>query len=410
MAPPGPPTVTVRDTPLSDSDAPVLATAVRAVDGQARTSDAALTLAESLGLDLPALLEHASATGAAGQVVEAPVIQPGSTVRRLLLVGAGDDSPSDARRAGAALARRATGAERVATDTADRPGRRSRPRPRRGRPARGVRHRQAVRRRGQPASAPVQAVDLHLAGRVAAPIRTAVDLAGVTARSVHLARDLANTPSNLKDPAWLAGQARDLGRTYGLEVTVRDEKQLASEGFGGIVGVGMGSARPPRLIEMSYTPPGSARRAPHVVLVGKGITFDSGGLSLKPRDSMVSMKTDMAAGGAVIAVMTALRDAGVRARVTGLVAAAENLPGASAPAPRRRHHALRRADRRGLQHRRRGPAGPGRRARVRRRRARPRPRRGHGDADRSRLAGPRAPPRGALHRRRGPRPRPARGR
>jgi leucyl aminopeptidase len=332
VAPPGPPTVTVRDTPLSDSDAPVLATAVRAVDGQARTSDAALAFAETLGLDLPALLEHASATGAAGQVVEAPITHPGSPVRRLLLVGAGDDSPSDARRAGAALARRAAGAERVATDTAA------------GLDAEAARAHvegtllaaYAISRPSGDAAqgkAPVQAVDLHLPGRLAAPVRAAVDLAGVTGRSVHLARDLANTPSNVKDPAWLAKQARDLGRRHGLEVTVRDEKQLASEGFGGIVGVGMGSARPPRLVEMRYTPARSARRAPHVVLVGKGITFDSGGLSLKPRDSMVAMKTDMAAGGAVIAVMTALRDAGVRARVTGLVAAAENLPGASALRP-----------------------------------------------------------------------------
>jgi leucyl aminopeptidase len=84
---------------------------------------------------------------------------------------------------------------------------------------------------------------------------------------------------------------------------------------------------------MRYAPARGRRSAPHVVLVGKGITFDSGGLSLKPREAMVPMKTDMAAAGAVIAVMTALADAGVRARVTGVVAAAENMPGASALRP-----------------------------------------------------------------------------
>ena len=222
--------------------------------------------------------------------------------------------------------------------------------------------------------------------------------AGVTARAAHLARDLANTPSNVKDPAWLAGQARDVGRRNGVDVTVRDEKELAAEGFGGILAVGSGSARPPRLVEMSYRPRGARRAGPHVVLVGKGITFDSGGLSLKPREAMVPMKTDMAAGGAVIAVMAALRDAGVRVRVTGLVAAAENMPGAGAMRPRDVDHALRRPDGRGLQHRRRGPAGAGRRARVRRRRARPGHRRRRRDPDRGSLAGPGSAARRALQR------------
>jgi leucyl aminopeptidase len=105
------------------------------------------------------------------------------------------------------------------------------------------------------------------------------------------------------------------------------EADLASSGFGGLLGVGSGSPRPPRLIELSYQPPDYDR---HVVLVGKGITFDSGGLSLKPNDNMKLMKTDMAGGAVVIAVMSALADLGVTARVTGLVAAAENMPSGSA--------------------------------------------------------------------------------
>jgi leucyl aminopeptidase len=90
---------------------------------------------------------------------------------------------------------------------------------------------------------------------------------------------------------------------------------------------------PPRLIELSYTPDPATAVAGHVVLIGKGITFDSGGLSLKPNAGMLAMKTDMAAGGAVIATMSALRDLGVRVRVTGLVPAAENLPSGSAQRP-----------------------------------------------------------------------------
>ena len=106
--------------------------------------------------------------------------------------------------------------------------------------------------------------------------------------------------------------------------------ELGTAGFGGILAVGSGSARPPALIELSYDPPGAQQ---HIVLVGKGITFDSGGLSLKSNDNMMAMKTDMAGGGAVIAVMTALAELGVQSRVTGLVAAAENMPSGSAYRP-----------------------------------------------------------------------------
>ncbi len=155
----------------------------------------------------------------------------------------------------------------------------------------------------------------------------------VTAAATRLARDLANTPSSTKTPVWLGRQAVGLARKSGLEVTVRDDRELRAEGFGGIVAVGMGSASPPRLIELTYTPDPATAVDGHVVLIGKGITFDSGGLSLKPNANMIAMKTDMAAGGAVIATMSALRDLGVRVRVTGLVPAAENLPSGSAQRP-----------------------------------------------------------------------------
>jgi leucyl aminopeptidase len=154
-----------------------------------------------------------------------------------------------------------------------------------------------------------------------------------TARATRFARDLANTPSSTKTPAWLARQATGLARRSGLEVTVREPAQLRAEGFGGVIAVGMGSANGPRLIELSYQPDPSIAVEGHVVLVGKGITFDSGGLSLKPNAGMIAMKTDMAAGGAVIAAMSAMRELGVRVRVTGLVPAAENMPSGSAQRP-----------------------------------------------------------------------------
>jgi leucyl aminopeptidase len=144
---------------------------------------------------------------------------------------------------------------------------------------------------------------------------------------VALARDLTNTPSMTKSPAWLADEAARIAAAGDLSCRVWTEADLARDQFGGLLGVGSGSVRPPRLIELSYQPAGARR---HVVLIGKGITFDSGGLSLKPSDSMKTMKTDMAGGAAVIATMSALAALGAPVRVTGLVAAAENLPSGTA--------------------------------------------------------------------------------
>ena len=164
-----------------------------------------------------------------------------------------------------------------------------------------------------------------------------VDRAAIVAGAVALARDLANTPSMIKSPEWLAAEAAAVAAEHGLASRVWREAELAAGGFGGILAVGSGSVHPPRLIELSYQPPStsppqtSQRQADrHVVLIGKGITFDSGGLSLKPNDGMKLMKTDMAGGAAVIGAMSALARLGVRARVTGLVAAAENMPSGTA--------------------------------------------------------------------------------
>ena len=150
------------------------------------------------------------------------------------------------------------------------------------------------------------------------------------ATAVALARDLTNTPSVRKSPQWLADAASNVAADEGLAIKVWTDHELANSGFGGLVAVGSGSDRPPRLIELRYAPPGAQR---HVVLVGKGITFDSGGLSLKPNDGMKTMKTDMAGGAAVIAVMSALASLGVTDKVTGLVATAENMPSGSAYRP-----------------------------------------------------------------------------
>ncbi|WP_370288725.1 M17 family metallopeptidase, partial [Nocardioides sp.] len=166
------------------------------------------------------------------------------------------------------------------------------------------------------------------AGRPPPPDRGLLERSVAIGGAGWRSRFLATVPSNLKNPAWLAVQAAEIAEQAGLELTVWDEQRLAAEGFGGIVGVGQASATPPRLIRLDYTPRGisarAARKLPTVVVVGKGITFDSGGLSLKPGPSMASMKRDMTGGGVVLATMAALADVDCPVRVVGLVAAAEN--------------------------------------------------------------------------------------
>jgi leucyl aminopeptidase len=164
-----------------------------------------------------------------------------------------------------------------------------------------------------------------------ARLQSALDRAAVVVSAVALARDLVNEPAGTLPPARLAEIAVEVGKAGGLEVRVLDEKQLVRERMGGLLGVGMGSTQPPRLIEMRYEPEGRARG--HVVLVGKGITFDSGGLSIKTADGMMTMKTDMSGAAAVIATMSVLRALGVRTRVTGIAPAAENMPSGSAVRP-----------------------------------------------------------------------------
>ncbi|MEV8439782.1 leucyl aminopeptidase [Actinosynnema sp. NPDC051121] len=160
----------------------------------------------------------------------------------------------------------------------------------------------------------------------------AVRKANSLAAATSLGRDLANTPSNVKDPSWLAAAAVKAARAVpGLQVAVRDEKWLAEQGFGGVLAVGGGSSRPPRFIELTW--PGTAADQPHLVLVGKGITFDTGGISIKPADGMHLMRTDMSGGAAVIAALAGIARASLPVRVTGLVPAAENHVSGSAYRP-----------------------------------------------------------------------------
>jgi leucyl aminopeptidase len=162
-------------------------------------------------------------------------------------------------------------------------------------------------------------------------LRAAVDRAQIVARAVHLARDLVNTPPSDLHPAELAQVAKDRASAVGVDVEVLDPKALVKGGFGGILGVGQGSAHGPRLVHLSYKGgKGSSRK---VALIGKGVTFDSGGLSLKPAASMEEMKGDMGGAAAVIAAVAAVAELALPVQVEAWVPMAENMPSGTAIRP-----------------------------------------------------------------------------
>ena len=144
-----------------------------------------------------------------------------------------------------------------------------------------------------------------------------------TADATTLARDLTNEPADTIYPETLAERAREVADAAGLGFEVLDESELAERGFGGLITVGKGSAKPPRFIVMRYEPDGEARQT--LAVIGKGITFDSGGLSIKPAGSMEAMKTDMGGAAAVIGAMSAMSRLKPQIEVLGLVVAAENM-------------------------------------------------------------------------------------
>jgi leucyl aminopeptidase len=164
-------------------------------------------------------------------------------------------------------------------------------------------------------------------GTDADAVRAAVEVAEATAGAAILTRDLVNTPPQDKRPPALAARAAEAVEGLPIEVRILDEDALAEGGYGGILGVGRGSSEPPRLVELSYAPEGATT---HVALVGKGITFDTGGISLKPSDAMETMKMDMAGAATVLAVVRAAAQLGLPVRLTGLLALAENMPSGSA--------------------------------------------------------------------------------
>nr|WP_269809596.1 leucyl aminopeptidase [Kineosporia rhizophila] len=283
-------------------------------------------VAAAYGVNLTAVIAAERVKGSAGEIVRVPVMAPSGLPGRFVLVGIGAGTPQDLRRAAAALGRAARGRRHVMTTLGD------------GSSAEGARAvvEGIVLGAYTPPSAGLKsraesspAAQVTLVGKHP---EAGLDRGRAHARATVLARDLAETPSNLKNPAWFAAQAAELGAAAGLEVRIWDEARLAEEGFGGLLAVGSGSATPPRFVRIDYRPEGVRARRP-VVLVGKGITYDTGGLSIKPRESMVPMKTDMSGAAAVLATLLACPEVGVRRPVTGLLPLAENAFGASSYRP-----------------------------------------------------------------------------
>ncbi|WP_159330651.1 leucyl aminopeptidase [Streptomyces tendae] len=160
--------------------------------------------------------------------------------------------------------------------------------------------------------------------------KAAIERAAAVAEELNRARDLVNTPPNDLNPEAFAAVAQAAAKEHGIKVQVLDEKALTKGGYGGILGVGAGSASGPRLVKLSYTSP-KAKKS--LAFVGKGITYDSGGISLKPAGHNETMKCDMAGAAAVFAAVVSAARLGLEVNVTGWLALAENMPSGSATRP-----------------------------------------------------------------------------
>ncbi len=147
----------------------------------------------------------------------------------------------------------------------------------------------------------------------------------IVARAVNAARTLINRSPDVLTPDAFAQEARAMAQQVGLTCTVLDEAEIAARRMGGVLAVGKGSANPPRFVILEHTPPGTADAQP-MVFVGKGVTFDTGGISIKPADNMQSMKADMSGAAAVFGAMQAIAQLGVPQRVIGLIPLVENMP------------------------------------------------------------------------------------
>jgi leucyl aminopeptidase len=173
--------------------------------------------------------------------------------------------------------------------------------------------------------------EFRLAGRGLRTLDRAIERGRIVAEAANRARDMVNEPANFMTPSDMAETARKLAAEFGLEIEVFEKEKIEELGMGGLTGVSRGSQQPPKFIILTYK--GRKSQGVDLALVGKGITFDSGGIDIKPSDGMHEMKGDMAGGASVMNALTALAGLKPKISVTALIPATENLPGGSAMKP-----------------------------------------------------------------------------
>ncbi|GGW27157.1 MULTISPECIES: leucyl aminopeptidase [Streptomyces] len=311
---------------VKGADGPVVAPGAEAVD-------------KAYDGRLAGVLETLGAAGAEGEVTKLPA-PAGFKTPLVLAVGLGSEPEKDAsydaealRRAAGVAARALAGSKKAAfalplTDAADL-----------GAVAEGValgaysfdaykeQDKDAKAKKGK---SPLAEATL-LGGKPRdAAHKAALARAAAVTEELNRARDLINTPPNDLDPEAFAAVAQTAAKEHGIKVQILDEKALTKGGYGGILGVGAGSAAGPRLVKLSYT---SSKAKKHLAFVGKGITYDSGGISLKPAGHNETMKCDMSGAAAVLAAVVAVARLGLDVNVTGWLALAENMPSGSATRP-----------------------------------------------------------------------------
>ncbi len=288
---------------------------------------------DALGGGLRAFMKETGFEGKPGQSLVVPTLG-GVKAPAAVVVGVGpfDELTADGlRRAAAVVARKAKKAKSVATTLVELAG------------AAGIERVDAaqalaegislgsyefLKYKGDENGSRLTRVDV--IGKGGARVKAALERGASVAAAVAWARDIVNEPSGAKSPVAFADATKKLLRGTGVTVKVLTDAQLKAEKLGGVVGVGQGSANPPRFVKLTYSPAGARRT---LALVGKGVVFDSGGLSLKTSSGMETMKTDMSGAAAVIAAMSALREAGVKEKVVGYVPMVENMPSGSAIRP-----------------------------------------------------------------------------
>ncbi|MDH3471837.1 MAG: leucyl aminopeptidase [Acidimicrobiia bacterium] len=307
--------------PIADAEVEVV---VVPVGTERQWGPGAEAVADAIGDWLTAHLDTEDFTGKAGQTVM--VATAGSTPwKAALFVGLGDDpSSEDLRHAAGRVGRMVSAYVSVATTLHQLPNDGAAEAV-----ASGFAMGQYRFDKYKTEPKPVKTERLLLADADAETVAEARN-GLVVAAAVSLARDLVNEPPVAKSPEVLAGVAETIAADHDLRIKVYDEDEIVAERFGGLAAVAAGAAKPARMVEMWYEPEGATA---FLALVGKGIVFDSGGLSLKPANMMEDMKTDMSGGAAVLAAMQAIATLGLKVRVLAVVPFTENMPGGAAQRP-----------------------------------------------------------------------------